>query len=87
MPPPSHGYLQKSAFALLCLRISPHKSLVQYLFLDGGLVDDNGLQVLSLGHLGLELSDDGRDVELVLWLHASVFVVQVAVPHGKNAYC
>ena len=42
-------------------------SLPQHdLFLDGGLVDDHGLQVLPLGDFGLELCDDGGDVGRVL---------------------
>jgi hypothetical protein len=36
------------------------------LFLDLGLGDDHGLQVLPLGDLSLELCDDGGDVKLVL---------------------
>jgi hypothetical protein len=40
--------------------------LVHDLFLDGGLVDDHGLQVLPLGDFGLELLNDGGDVGSVL---------------------
>jgi len=40
--------------------------LVHDLFLDGGLVDDHGLQVLPLGDFGLELCNDGGDVRHVL---------------------
>jgi hypothetical protein len=42
--------------------------LVHDLFLDGGLVDDHGLQVLPLGDFGLELCNDGGDVGSVLRL-------------------